>query len=124
MKKALRKAAGNLSLYLLVTSTPPSTVAALLANVNCKNKKKQNFTNTATVSVGEHVHRNHFKKTRHIFSPLNIGSETNSFHVKCEIDKVDWAFGGGVEQTDLEEPQHRVSDPKKRLWYCLRRCVA
>ena len=36
MKKALRKAAGNLSLYLLVTRTPPTTVAALLANVNCK----------------------------------------------------------------------------------------
>lgn len=43
MKKALKKAAGSLSLYLLVTSTPPTTVAALLAKVNC-NK----YTNTHT----------------------------------------------------------------------------
>lgn len=34
MTKALRKAAGSLSLYLFVTSTPPTTVAALLAKVN------------------------------------------------------------------------------------------
>ncbi len=32
--KALRKAAGSLSLYLLVTRHPPRIVAALLANVN------------------------------------------------------------------------------------------
>ena len=31
---ALIKAAGNLSLYLLVTKHPPRIVAALLANVN------------------------------------------------------------------------------------------
>ena len=36
MKKALRNAAGSLNLYLLVTNTPPTTVAALLANVNCR----------------------------------------------------------------------------------------
>ena len=37
MTKALRKAAGSLSLYLLVTRQPPITVAALLAKVNCRN---------------------------------------------------------------------------------------
>ena len=41
IKKVLRKAAGSLSLYWLVTSTPPTTVAALLANVNCTNTHKQ-----------------------------------------------------------------------------------
>ena len=34
MKKALRKAAGSRSLYLFFTNTPPTIVAALLANVN------------------------------------------------------------------------------------------
>lgn len=42
MQKALRKAAGSLSLYWLVTSTPPSTVAALLAKVNWKNETRIN----------------------------------------------------------------------------------
>ena len=35
MTKALMKAAGSLILYVLVTRQPPTTVAALLANVNC-----------------------------------------------------------------------------------------
>ena len=35
MTKALMKAAGSRSLYLVVTRQPPMMVAALLANVNC-----------------------------------------------------------------------------------------
>ena len=36
MTNALTNAAGNLSLYLLVTRQPPTIVAVLLANVNSK----------------------------------------------------------------------------------------
>ena len=35
MTKALMKAAGSLNLYVFVTRQPPTTVAALLAKVNC-----------------------------------------------------------------------------------------
>ena len=43
MTKALMKAAGSRILYVLVTRQPPTTVAALLANVNCEHLHKSIF---------------------------------------------------------------------------------
>ena len=56
MKKALRKAAGSLNLYLLVTRTPPITVAALLANVNCKKISQKNITEIMLMTNSLHVY--------------------------------------------------------------------